>query len=150
MLFQEYLTPMCSPELLAGPKPLQEPSDLRHHVLIRDESMSTIPRAPGWADWLKLAGVEGVNPLRGPDFSHADHALDAALGGGGVVLGRVRLALSDLKTGRLVMPFDIRLPTGLSFSAVCQQNRKDEPRIAAFFAWMREQADADLAFIGES
>lgn len=146
ILFEEAMTPMCSPELLRGPRPLQTPADLAGHTLIRDESMAQIKGAPGWIEWLSLAGVTGINPLRGPDFSHADHALDAAIGGGGVVLGRRRLAVNDLRTGRLVAPFDIDLSTGLVFSIVCERDRRDDPVIAAFIEWIEEEAASDLVY----
>jgi len=37
-LHTEYLTPMCSPLLFQGNKPLMQLADLRHHVLLHDSS----------------------------------------------------------------------------------------------------------------
>ncbi|MFM9597258.1 LysR substrate-binding domain-containing protein, partial [Streptomyces scabiei] len=35
-LHTEYLVPLCSPMLLTGPKPLDQPSDLANHILLHD------------------------------------------------------------------------------------------------------------------
>jgi hypothetical protein len=40
-----------------------------------------------WAMWLRSAGIDGVDPHRGPTFLSSDHAIQAAIRGEGVVLG---------------------------------------------------------------
>ncbi len=42
--------------------------------------------APNWKEWFEVAGVEGVDLRRGLHFNSADHALDAAGEGAGVLL----------------------------------------------------------------
>ena len=64
-LHTEYLTPLCSPMLFNGPKPLNSLSDLKHHVLLHDLSREA------WKNWLKSVGVSGVNVNQGPVFSHS-------------------------------------------------------------------------------
>lgn len=86
-LFDESLTPMCSPRLLDGALPLRVPNDLRHHALLHDDSLNFDASAPKWNTWLKAAGANDVDPKRGPHFSHPDHSLQAAIDGAGVVLG---------------------------------------------------------------
>ncbi len=142
-LFEEEVTPMCAPSLLRGSAPLETPADLARHKLIRDESWSFAPEAPGWRAWLAAAGVSGIDPDRGVDFSQADHALDAAIGGGGVVLGRRHLASEDIAAGRLVAPFELTIRSGLYFSALCEKHRRDEPPIRAFFDWLESEIGAD-------
>ena len=85
-LHTEFLTPLCSPLLFNGPKPLESLSDLRHHVLLHDLSREA------WKNWLKSVGVAGVNVNQGPVFSHSMLVLQAAALGQGIALGNTILA----------------------------------------------------------
>jgi LysR family glycine cleavage system transcriptional activator len=87
-LFSETLMPMCSTSLRDGPEPLRRPADLRHHVLIHDDWTIAIGPTPDWGMWLRLAGAGKVDTSRGPRFGFAEHALQAAIDGVGVKLGR--------------------------------------------------------------
>jgi LysR family glycine cleavage system transcriptional activator len=70
-LFSVAIVPMCSPRLLEGEYPLREPEDLRHHVLLHDDTLSLDDRRPDWGMWLKAAGVrQQVDANRGQHFSH--------------------------------------------------------------------------------
>lgn len=139
-LFPEALTPMCSSELLNGKHPLKTPDDLRHFRLLHDMS---IPGGDGqlrWAQWLSTAGAVKVNPNRGPRFSLAELAFQAAIDGGGVVLGRVALAADDVAAGRLVCPFDVMVPLDVSYFLVLPARNRDRAEIAAFRSWLRAEA----------
>ena len=71
--------------------------------------------------------------------------LDAAVEGAGVVLGRIALAHFDLKSGRLVRPFDLKIPIAYSFYVVSPMATKDDPKVAAFREWLHEEAANDRA-----
>ena len=142
-LFEEFVVPMCSSRLLDGPHPLRTPKDLRHHVLLHDDSLSFDRAAPDWQMWLKAAAAEGVDASRGPHFSHPDHAMQAAIDGAGVVLGWRMLATADLDAGRLVIPFELTLPMELAFYFVCPQAVADRPKLAAFRNWLLEESSRD-------
>lgn len=135
-LFDESVTPMCSPRLLEGAHPLHTVDDLRHHVLLHDDSLTFDPSVPTWRSWLDAAKAEDVDATRGPHFSHPDHALQAAIDGVGVVLGWRCLAAADLATGRLIAPFDLALPLGLGFYLVCPEAHVDRAKVAAFREWL--------------
>ncbi|HYD99400.1 MAG TPA: transcriptional regulator GcvA [Alphaproteobacteria bacterium] len=136
-LAEETVAPMCSPALLGGDAPLAGAADLRHHALIHDESLRLVePSAPDWAQWLGAQGVRGVDAGRGLRFNLADHALDAAAGGAGVLLGRTVLAAGDLQAGRLAVPFGPEMPTGLFFHLVCRPAALGRPVVAAFRSWI--------------
>jgi LysR family glycine cleavage system transcriptional activator len=129
------MTPVCSPEWAAK---LKTPADLAHAPLLHDNSLSFMERPPTWADWLKSADVE-FDWKRGPQFSNADHVLDAAASGGGVALGRLSMAKQDLTAGRLVAPFHMAIDTGAHFNFVCAKDLEHRPDIAAFLEWLRAE-----------
>ena len=138
-LFDESVTPMCSPSLLEGPLALRSPDDLSRHVLLHDDSMVFDPAAPNWDTWLEAAGAKRVDALRGPHFSQPDHALQAAIDGAGVVLGWEYLAAQDIAAGRLVQPFGLVLPLGSAFYLVYPEAYADRPKVVTFRDWLMEE-----------
>ena len=138
-LFDESVTPMCSPRLLEGPDPLMTPDDLSKHVLLHNHSMDYDPDAPTWQSWLEAAGASGVDASRGTHFSLPDHGLQASIDGAGVVLGWRFLAAKDIEAGRVVEPFDLALPLGSSFYLVYPEAHSLRPNIAAFRDWLVQE-----------
>jgi LysR family glycine cleavage system transcriptional activator len=138
-LFDESVTPMCSPRLLEGPNALKSPDDLRKHVLLHNHSMDYDPAAPTWDTWLEAAGASGVDASRGTHFSLPDHGLQASIDGAGVVLGWRSLAAKDIAAGRIVEPFELTLPLGSSFYLVYPEAHSLRPNIAAFRDWLMQE-----------
>lgn len=138
-LFEESVTPMCSPRLLEGLSALNSPDDLRNHVLLHNHSMDYDPQAPTWDTWLNAAGASHVEASRGTHFSLPDHGMQASIDGAGVVLGWRSLAASDIAAGRIVAPFDLSLPLGSSFYLVYPEAHGPRPNIAAFRNWLLKE-----------
>ncbi len=143
-LMQDTVFPVCSPALLQGPVPLDQPSDLKHHTLLHEEWGEQI-NAPDWRAWLAAAGVTGVNATRGPGYSHSSLSLQAAMDSQGVALARSSLVGLDLEAGRLVQPFGPTLPTNYACYVVSPAAAADRPKIKAFRDWLLEQAAEDLS-----
>ena len=141
-LFDLVLVPVCSPAFVEKHGPFTSPDMLKRAPLIHDESFSSRTVMPSWADWFAAAGVEGADVSRGLRFSSADHALDATVEGAGVLLAHDLLAYDDLRTGRLVIPFDLTLPSARCYAFICPRNRREQPNVRAFRAWLREEAAA--------
>ncbi len=139
-LFDESVTPMCSPRLIET-TPLNGPNDLQVVTLLHDDSMGFDADAPTWETWLTAAGASAVKTTRGPHFNQPDHALQAAIDGAGVVLGWQYLARDDLAAGRLVQPFDIELPLGSAFYFVCPKALSKQPKLSSFLEWMLDEID---------
>ncbi len=129
-LLTEDLFPVCSPELLHGPIPLHTPSDLARHTLLHDEMRQE------WPLWFQAIGLRDVDASRGPSFSLWELALQAAVSGQGVALGRSTLVLQYLRTGKLVRPFEVSSPSEFAYYFLCLPERADEPKIAAFRRWL--------------
>lgn len=141
-LVEELMTPLCSPEIAAQ---LSSPADLKNFRLVHDESLSFMAEPPNWGFWLNAVGVE-FDWNHGPRFSNADQVLGAAVGGGGVALGRLSLAVDDITAGRLVAPFDLAIDTGAHFNFVCPEGHETRREQAAFLTWMREELAGESAF----
>jgi LysR family glycine cleavage system transcriptional activator len=136
------LVPVCSARLMAAHGPFASPQALKHVPLIHDDSLASRADIPTWADWLKAAGVSGIDLSRGLRFNSADHALDATVEGAGVLLAHDLLAYDDLRTGRLVAPFERTLRTGRGYHFVCTKRRQDHPNVRAFRAWIKQEVAA--------
>ncbi|WP_244259674.1 LysR substrate-binding domain-containing protein, partial [Paraburkholderia phenazinium] len=99
-LFAERLTPVCAPELLAE-RPIAPGADLARHTLLhptRDHR--------DWRQWLAHAGIEGIDPARGPSFDTLDLATNAAMQGFGIAISDVTLIADDVAARRLARPFE--------------------------------------------
>ncbi|MEO1000799.1 MAG: transcriptional regulator GcvA [Pseudomonadota bacterium] len=140
-LLEEWITPMMVPELAAKAR---APADLLSLPLIHDDSFDFLPEPPNWARWFTAAGLP-PGPYPGPHFSQADHAIDVALEGGGVVLGRASLCQRDLARGRLVAPFALSLTTAAQYRFLCRAGAETRPAIARFRAWMESEFEATRA-----
>lgn len=147
-LADDAATPLISPNLLkdrfGGTMTLD---DLASLTLLHDDSASFLPNAVTWATWLMQAGAHGIDAGRGTRFSHADHALEAAVDGGGIVLGRLTLAARDIRAGRLVAPFDLVMPSNASFHFCCLPEMAEAPKVVAFRGFVRAEIDAERAQI---
>lgn len=135
-LLEETATPACTPEIAAR---LTSPAALAGASLLHDDSIRHLPDVPGWADWLAAAGASSVDPSRGLRFNHAEHALDAAAAGAGVVLARQSLAAGDIRIGRLVTPFALKLPIRPRFHLVGLPATFRRRAAATFRDWVRQE-----------
>ena len=135
-LFRAVYVPVCSPKLLKGEHPLKKPADLRFHTLLHDETVVEEGVRPDWHDWLEAVGVEGVDAARGPSFSNASLAVEAAIEGMGVALTMKPLVRSEIQAKRLVVPFDIPAPAAFSYYLVTPETAARTPAVAAFREWI--------------
>ena len=135
-LFAEALTPMCSPELLKRKGPIKRPDDLAKHRLIHDTSVPGGGEYAAWDRWLDLAGAKQVSAHRGARFTLAELAMQEAIDGGGVVLGRVVLSEADVAAGRLVRPFEIELPLDVSYFLVRSNAATPHYEMKCFQDWL--------------
>lgn len=130
LVFSESWAPVCSPGLHRGDPALCKPADLRHHVLLHDKFREK------WAMWLKAHEVHHVDATRGFCFSDEGLALEAAIAGQGVALGRRLLIEEPLQDGRLVRPFELELNDDLDFYLFTPQGTADCTEIVALRNWL--------------
>jgi LysR family glycine cleavage system transcriptional activator len=135
LLLREELMPVCSPVLLQGAKPLRELSDLKYHTLIHDDFPID------WVSWLRFAGVNDVDARRGLRFESSAHAVQAAVQGAGIALGRSALVADDLKAGRLVRPFTVAHPADAAYHIVYPPEALKRQKVKAFRDWLLEEVE---------
>ncbi len=136
------LVAVCSPRLIEKHGPVRSARDLARMPLIHDESLSPRVRAPNWKEWFDAAGIADVDLRRGLHFNSADHALDAAGEGAGVLLAHDLLAYDDLRIGRLVIAAKQALPSGRAFHLVWPKGRKPSAAAEGFRRWMKKEVAA--------
>ena len=129
-LAEEEVSPVCSPELLQGEHALRTPNDLKHHRLIHDNFRID------WATWLRAAGLDDINPNNGVRYDSAAYAVEAAVHGEGVLLGRSALVSADLAAGRLVRPFDLALKSRWNYYVVYPDGALPQRKVRAFRDWL--------------
>jgi LysR family glycine cleavage system transcriptional activator len=82
--------------------------------------------------WLHRAGIEMSIRIAVRRFCRpTDHAIQAAVQGEGVALGRSALVADDLAAGRLVRPFDLSLPAGFAYYVVYPSRALQRPNVKA-------------------
>jgi LysR family transcriptional regulator, glycine cleavage system transcriptional activator len=142
LLMDVEVSPVCSPRLLEGEKPLATPSDLRWHRLLHTDWASQRGEEPDWRMWLLAAGVRDIDWSKGPQFNDWMLAMQAAIEGQGVVLGRSALVANDIAGGRLVRPFNVSVPGKFAYYLVYPEPAAKRAKVAAFRDWLTAEATA--------
>ncbi len=137
-LFEVKLVPVCSPRLMDVFGSSPTPHALAKMPLIHDDALAGAT-LPTWADWFQAAKVGDIDLSRGLRFNSADHALDAACEGAGVLLTHDLLAYDDLRSGRLVIPVPLTLPSGRAYHLVWPKREKRRNLIEAFSGWIGDE-----------
>ncbi len=139
-LFSFDLIPVCSPDLMHEGKAVHDLSDIRHHTLLHSQDTDFDPSFPDWAMWLATAGVDDVDASRGMFFSQGEMVIEAAIEGQGIALGASVMVAGAIESGRLVQPFETRLPVRLSFHLITTRQKWGNPKISAFRQWILDES----------
>ena len=137
LLFAEEIFPVCSPELLTGPEPLLQPSDLAKYRLLH---INFYPE--DWATWLAHAGVSNVNSELGHRFDQSMLTLNSAIHGSGIALARSPIVNQKLANGSLVEPFNIRLPSQGGYWLTTKSDLTTCTHVANFKDWLLQECHA--------
>ncbi|MCO6179780.1 transcriptional regulator GcvA [Ciceribacter sp. RN22] len=133
-LMNEELSPVVSPSLFGDGSGFAEPADLLSHTLL--DSMNPL----GWELWFGEVGVD-FRRARVLQLTDYNIALQAALNGQGVAIGRLLLIGDHLATGRLVQPFaTIVRSEKTAYWLVTPEQRPLSPAAETFASWLRNEA----------
>ena len=140
-LFGERVFPVCSPKLLNDKaRPLREPKDLRHHVLLQYDDPDGRHPWMHWKTWLEIERLTDLRPAGSLVFSGYDQIIPSAIAGHGVALGRSPLVREALASGELVAPFKRSADPARAYYAIVSKNAGGRPEVADFVAWLKEEA----------
>lgn len=126
--------PVASPALLAQGPPVRGPRDLLQYPLLHDMV------GDGWAEWFARAGLPDAPCQPGPRFAHCDLVMSAALAGQGIALCWTAFCEDAVAAGRLVRLSPIGNPERIIYSVATLESRSRLPKIAAFRAWIGQEA----------
>ncbi|WP_339672224.1 transcriptional regulator GcvA [Dasania marina] len=140
-LFTSDIFPVCSPRILEGGIKLKNPKDLLHHKLL---SISHAEK--DWPNWFAAAGVEQESPVVGGRFDSYSLALTGAIDGAGVALALSPFGLSDIRSGKLVKPFDVHAEAFGDWYLSYRSNRRASEKVKVFQKWLLDkiQEDGDI------
>ncbi|RQS17198.1 transcriptional regulator GcvA [Burkholderia sp. Bp8998] len=134
-IMDETVTPVCSPEYQARMDGLPSVDSLSSCTLLHEDRMLA-----NWEQWFALAQVDKVRTGRGPAYSHGSMAIEAAIRGEGVALGRSVLVADDIAAGRLVAPFaHFKLKAERGYDLVYRIGSRDHPKVCALRDWLAEE-----------
>lgn len=141
MLGYETMFPVCAPQLLEGPNGLKTPADIANFRLI---DVVGIPE--GWSDWLEEADRRGhdvgavrVDQAMKLDLIHM--SIEAAAEGMGVTIGRAPLVNHMLASGKLVVPFDFKVRSTLSYWLITPDAFAKTAQFQKFRSWLFEELE---------
>jgi LysR family glycine cleavage system transcriptional activator len=135
-VFDERVSPVCSPKLLEGSTPLAKLEDLKSHRLLHVDWGALTNQSPDWQMWALAAGLEDMSVNRGPRFTVENMAIEAAINADGVALVSHSAVVEDLKAGRLVRPFDLTVQSDLAYWLVCPHAHLRKAKVTAFCNWL--------------
>lgn len=135
-LFGEEMVPVCSPALLRE-HPCSEPRELARLPLLHQ-----VNRHAAWQRWFEAAGVKDADAMSGPRFDLFSMLVEAACAGLGVALVPRFLALSELESGQLIIPFDLPLRSEMAYHLVYPDPPSTNPALRRFTDWLLAEAAA--------
>jgi len=139
-IMEEDIIPVCSPAFLDRHGPIDTPGDFLRLPLIHDDNLSVVPTFPTWPRWFEAAGVHDAKPQGGHRFDSSPMAIDAAIEGRGIALGRSALIADDLDAGRLVPLSSFRYPVTHSYHIIYPSAAVKTRKIIQFRDWLIREA----------
>lgn len=132
-LMADEIFPVCSPKLLTGNHPLTSLDNLTYHTLLQVSGVTS----NDWSIWLEAVGLP-ANLTGGVrlTFDLALMAVQAAVEGHGVCIGRRAYVEDDLRAGRLVAPFGKPVTTDHAFYLVSPYDLADCAKVVALRSWL--------------
>jgi LysR family glycine cleavage system transcriptional activator len=129
-LIDDWLVPVCTPQLLERHGAVATREDLRRYRLLYSTSEP-------WSAWLPTAGERWAPS--GATFDDSITVLRAAVAGQGLALTRWSLCIGEIAAGRLVVASRAIVPSERAYYFVCPASYLTIEKIAVFRSWVLEQ-----------
>lgn len=134
-LAEDFWVVVCAPALLARSR-FRSPRDLERHTLLYDDDREA------WRRWFATETLPAPAKARYTQLSDSSMVIECALRSQGVALARRSLALDELASGRLVLPFPKVAPlsTGKAYYLAGPREARSRPEVLAFRNWVKKEA----------
>jgi DNA-binding transcriptional LysR family regulator len=113
---------------------LSRPEDVGRYTLLQH-----VTRPNAWPEWLKAAGVQGVDGRLGPRFEQIQMVIQAATAGLGLALLPRFLIREELSGERLVVAIDRPATSERAYYLVHPEAKGDLSSVIAFRNWLLEK-----------
>lgn len=144
-LYTDWVVPVCSPKLLER-QLIEQPADIFKLPLFSIDWENDFLPPPGWDDWARQCGIRDIRHSEICSFSLSSSAIGAALSAQGCVLAQLSMIGDELTDGRLVIPFDIRLPLAESYYLAWDRAALNKPFGVPFQRWIIQLAKKQELF----
>ena len=131
LLFDEVITPVCSPEYIATNGPFVEIADLLKNAPIYCDT-----ECDEWQQWCEAAGVVYNEPSWRVVVDSRALALKAAVDGLGIAMGRTPIHNGYITDGRLIAPFPSELVTGYAYYLIYTERKGQMRSIQKLRKWL--------------
>lgn len=135
------VSPVCTPSILDGLCSGDKIALFRECTIIRE----TNHEDDDWNIWLDAAGISELRPPHELRFADYSMAIAAALDGQGIALGYTHYIENEIRDGRLVQPFDLRVPTKNGYFLLYEKSKLSDHRVRAFRDWVIAESVAEKA-----
>lgn len=133
-----HATHLFDATLIAVCSPARATSDATQQPLLQ------LYTAPEEAEaWRLAAGLPGSVADGTTRFDSYLLAIEAAIEGQGIAVVPSFLVAADLRSGRLVTPFDVSIPQPRQWYLVCRNGQQHLPHVSAFADWLQAEVHGD-------
>jgi len=138
LLWPVRLSILCHPSVAAAHRGRDLASFIEANELVHVRIADT-PRHQFWSEFARRNALDGVSVERGLVFDTVVLAVQYALGGQGIALADTNLFAEEIRTGRLVKPFEATLDDGYGYYLTTQPEGLADTAIALFRSWLIER-----------
>ena len=128
------IVPVCAPGLL-GAAPLSRPEDV-----LRFDLLHVLGYRDDWHRWFQCAGLSSHKVPGGVSFDGSLMALEAAMNGDGIMLGRRPFIDQHLKSGALVLPFGDTHSLAAEYYLRTPDSSRRQRDVSAVTDWLLERS----------
>jgi len=133
------LFPVCSPDFIEVD---DEPAPI--DLLAEKTLLHVIGYEEGWGYWLDQTGAYYGDASDGIQFDTLISALEMAVLGQGIALGRTSLVADMIASGKLIAPFEEKIETSEAFFLTSSIHQYLHPSAEIFSQWILQESQAQF------
>ena len=136
-LFRDCVVPACASAFVGRASTVAAPAGLLAYPLISIDSKPKFDSPPSWPEWFEDCGCSVEEPVGiSLRYSSSSMAVQAAIDAQGIVLAQYSMIASDLKDGRLVVPFHHAMELPSPYFVSWHHNVLYKPQCQDFHRWI--------------